>query len=145
MQILYYRIEWPNDCRAEDFKARRFETKEEALKALCAKWGGCFELHLHADQEVGHYYAAPLHFTSPGRSSPRVIPVRYEVRYMAGDCRTGNGRRRVKWHILSTPNSSDRGATDKALCGKSPSIQWSDAREGQPATCPACLKRFNAL
>lgn len=142
--MLHYRVEWPNDCRDEDFKSRKFSTTEEALEAVRAKWGGCFELHLHADQDVGHYFVAPLHFTTPGRSSPRVMPVRHEVRYMAGDCRTGTGRSRIKWHILPTPNRASS-SCDKALCGKSPAIQWSDAREGQPATCPACLKRFNAL
>lgn len=78
-------------------------------------------------------------------SLPR--PVQHEVRYMAGDCRTGNGRRRIKWHVLATPNCAGQlgGHMEKALCGKRPAIQWSDARAEQPATCPACLKRLNAL
>jgi len=140
-----YRIEWPNDLRAERVKNQRFATKEAALQRCQDLWAGCFDLTLKADQEPGHYYCAPLHVTEPGRSSPRVIPAaEYEVRYMAGSCSSGGARTGTKWHLLSTPISGG-GDRPKSLCGKIPSIQWSDMREGQAATCPACLKRFASL
>lgn len=140
-----YRIDWPNDVRAERVKDQLFSSKEAALKRCQELWGGCFDLWLKADREPGHYYCAPLHFTEPGRSSPRVVPVvQYEIRYMAGNCSSGGARTGTKWHILSTPISGG-GHRPKSLCGKVPSIQWSDTREGQPATCPACLKRLSAL
>jgi len=139
-----YRIDWPNDVRHEMVGDQRFATKEGALRRCRDLWGGCFDLYLKADCEPDHYYCAPLHFTEPGRSSPRVIPVPYEVRYMAGGCGTGSTRGGVTWHILTTPNSPDNGGRDKALCGKRPRIQWSDSAKGQPATCPGCLKRLDA-
>lgn len=71
-----YRIEWPNDARHERVKDERFASKEAALARCRGMWGGCFGLYLKADAEPGHYYCAPLHFTEPGRSSPRVIPER---------------------------------------------------------------------
>jgi hypothetical protein len=73
---LQYRIEWPNDARHDRVKNERFPTKEAALGFCRIMWAGSFELHLKADAEPGHYYCAPLHVTEPGRSSPRIIPIR---------------------------------------------------------------------
>lgn len=46
-------------------------------------------------------------------------------------------------HLVEVP-SLGSAYLQKALCGAQPSIQWSE-REGQPATCPKCLKRLNEV
>lgn len=69
----------------------------------------------------------------------------HTIRHMAGGCATGRGRSRIKWHAVIGPVGNGR--NPPALCGKTPTIQWSDdrvqcERPEQPVTCPQCLKRL---
>lgn len=67
----------------------------------------------------------------------------FETRYMAGNCSHGGARTGVRWHAV--PGPIGNGALPAALCGRRPSIDWSDARPEQPVTCPACLARLRRL
>jgi hypothetical protein len=66
----------------------------------------------------------------------------FTVRYMAGSCASGRGRRAVKWHAVAEPVGN--GCQPEALCGRRPAIQWSDEDPAKPVTCPTCAKRLAA-
>lgn len=67
----------------------------------------------------------------------------WDHRYMAGKCASGANRDAgPRWHAVP----KDAGFVGKALCGRGPSIQWSDPNPEKPVvTCPKCLARLKRL
>lgn len=67
----------------------------------------------------------------------------FESRYMAGSCAHGGAKTGTRWHAV--PEGAH--FTSKALCGRFPSIQWSDPipMGERSVTCPTCLKRLAKL
>jgi len=57
----------------------------------------------------------------------------------AGALRNGRefSSRNPVWHAVDT---TDVYSCKPALCGASPSIQWSDSRQPLEVTCPRCIK-----
>jgi len=66
-----------------------------------------------------------------------------ETRYMAGSCAHGGAKTGIRWHAV--PALRHHAELGKALCGRRPSIQWSDARAEQPVSCPGCLRALQKL
>lgn len=105
-----------------------------------------------------HRFLADLAATSPAApaaverepAAPVVekpaVPARsFDVRYMAGKCANGAHRDAGPLYHAVICNPRVYPTVDKALCGRSPALQWSDHREGQAVTCPKCLKALKRL
>lgn len=65
----------------------------------------------------------------------------YLILKKAGALRNGRefSSRRPIWHAVET---ADIYSCKAALCGASPSIQWTDSTLPQEVTCPKCLAKI---